>query len=72
MKVVVDRTLCISNGLCVAIAPRVFDLDDQGSLVVMVEEGVELPEQLAEEKRALHEAAASCPVGAIKIQEGDK
>jgi ferredoxin len=69
VKVSVDKAVCISNGLCVAIAPEVFDLDPEGVLMVLVEEGVDFPPDSAVGRRSLSEAAASCPVGAIKVWE---
>lgn len=69
MKISVDRAVCIGNGLCVAIAPEAFDLDDDGALVVLAEEDADLPEHLLRERKRLREAAASCPVGAIKLTE---
>ncbi len=38
MRVTVDWTLCESNGICVEVAPEVFDLHDDDTLHVLVDE----------------------------------
>jgi len=62
-KVVVDEDLCIGAGQCVLIAPRIFDQDDRG-LVILLD---------ATPPPALHEAARKaaklCPAKAITIEE---
>ena len=63
MRVRVDRKLCIGVGNCVAMAPGVFQLDDQNKAVVLD------PGSAGEE--TLIEATESCPVNAI-IVEDDK
>lgn len=63
MRIVVDPELCEANGVCVALAPRLFELPDHGSAQVRVP----VP---PEELRALAEdAAAGCPRAAIRIDE---
>ena len=37
MRVVVDRDLCESNGLCMAAAPEVFELQDDDTLLILAE-----------------------------------
>lgn len=61
MKVRVDRELCIGVGNCEAFAPTVFKLDDQNKAVVLDIKSVD--------ERTLMEAAESCPVGAIIIED---
>jgi ferredoxin len=63
MKVKVDRDLCIGVSNCVAIAPTVFELDDQNKVVVLDPGSVD--------EETLTEAAKSCPENAI-ILEDDK
>ena len=58
MKPVVDRDLCIGCGLCPSIAPEIFEMDDEGKAIVLVEET---------DDAAAQEAAAACPVGAITV-----
>jgi len=61
-KVVVDRDLCQDHGQCVFAAPEVFALDDDGRLVVLVDE----PDEALRAK--CEEAADVCPVQAITIE----
>lgn len=61
MKPIVDRELCIGASNCVAIAPTVFQLDDEGKAIVLD------PSSIDED--TLWEAAESCPTGAISLQD---
>lgn len=63
MRVVVDMSVCMSNGQCVTAAPEVFALDDDGELTVLNEMP---PQELAERVRL---AVALCPTQAIRIEE---
>lgn len=63
MKVNVDFDLCTSNAVCMGIAPEVFEVRDDGFLYVLNEH----PDPSLEEK--VREAVASCPNGAISIDE---
>ena len=63
MKVKVDFDLCESNALCEALAPEVFELDDDDFLVVKKEEIGE--EDVAAGRRAV----AACPRAAISRGE---
>jgi ferredoxin len=65
MKIKVDFDLCESNALCEAIAPEVFELDDDDYLQLKTEETT--PENVADVKRAV----AACPRAAISL-EGDE
>ena len=58
MKPVVDRDLCIGCGLCASIAPEIYEMDDEGKAIVLVEET---------DDAAAQEAADACPVGAITV-----
>lgn len=63
VEATVDADDCIGSGMCVAIAPEIFELDDGDVAVIVSEtEGPELQE-------ALRNAAACCPVDAIKLTE---
>lgn len=64
MKVKVDFDLCESNAMCEALAPEVFELDDDDYLVVKKEEVG--PADLD----AVRRAVASCPRAAISLVEG--
>ena len=61
MKVKIDRDLCIGLGNCVAIAPGVFTLDKENKAVAINYQSVG--------EKTLFEAAESCPVKAIIIED---
>lgn len=61
MKVTIDPERCTGHGRCVALAPELFDFDEQGSGVVVCSE---VPE--AVETRAVN-AVKTCPESAIQI-----
>ncbi len=61
MKVRVDRTVCTGVGNCVAIAPRVFRLDEQN--IAVAANGSQVDEQL------LWDAAQACPENAIVLED---
>jgi ferredoxin len=63
VKVSADRDVCISAGNCVMAAGAVFDQDDDGIVVVLVDE---VPE--AEEDNVL-EAIRLCPSQALQIAD---
>ena len=63
MKINVDFDLCSSNAVCMSIVPEVFEVRDDGFLYVLNDQP---GEEFAERVR---EAAASCPNGAISIEE---
>ena len=61
MKVEADRNLCISAGNCVMAAGAVFDQDDDGIVVVLVDE---IPDDEADHAR---EAVKLCPSQALRL-----
>jgi ferredoxin len=63
MKITVDFDLCSSNAVCMSIVPDVFEVRDDGFLYVLNDEpGDEFHERV-------REAVASCPNGAISIED---
>lgn len=60
-KVEVIRSKCISAGSCVAIAPKVFDLDEKGIAIILSQDGED------DEMKLL--AAQSCPTAAIIVTD---
>ena len=62
MKATVDEETCIGCGLCAETCPEVFEMNDDKARAKVDE----VPEDLAESCR---EAAESCPVEAIQIEE---
>ncbi len=62
MKVRVDEEVCVGDETCVSICPEIFEMRDDVA-VALVEE---VPREFEE---ACREAAESCPVEAIIIEE---
>jgi ferredoxin len=59
----VDRNICIGAAMCVATAPDVYELDDQGlSHAVNPDPG---------DDDLLWEAAESCPVQAVILEDDE-
>jgi len=63
LKALVDKDTCIGCGLCPAVCPEVFDMEDDGKAVAISEEIGE------DSKVAALDAEESCPVDAISIEE---
>lgn len=61
MKVHLDEDACVGHGRCYAIAPEVFDADDQGHCVLRYADEP-VPMQL--HRKAEH-AVANCPEDAL-------
>ena len=61
MRIEVDRTRCEGHGLCVYEAQEVFDLDDEGVLVLL---DPTPPDTL---RAAVEGARGTCPTAAISI-----
>lgn len=62
-KVKVDFDLCESNAVCEALAPAVFEIDDDDYLQVKMED---VPDEHLE---AVRRAVQGCPRSAITLQE---
>jgi ferredoxin len=58
-RVLVDRELCMSSGVCEMEAPEAFALDADGVLQVLAE----LPDDLA----PVETAVRACPTGALQL-----
>ncbi len=63
MKVHADRDVCIQAGNCVMVADSLFDQDDDGIVVVLVDD---IP---AEEQDKAREAVKLCPSQALTIAQ---
>jgi ferredoxin len=61
MKISVDRNLCEGNGVCVGMAPDVFDLDYDDYVHVLIDP---IPD---ERVAILRQVARTCPRSAIKL-----
>ena len=64
MRVTVDSEKCQGHNRCFALAPELFDVDDDGTAVVIGDGSV--PADLEEKARL---AVANCPEFAIEIEE---
>lgn len=62
-KIEVDRDLCIGAASCVAVAPNVFELDNENKAVVK--------DPNADDDETILLSAKSCPVLAIKLYGKD-
>jgi ferredoxin len=63
VKIKIDFDLCESNALCEAMAPEVFELDDDDFLQLKTEETT--PANIDAVKRAV----AACPRAAISLED---
>lgn len=63
MKARVIKEECIGCGLCASIVPEVFEMIDEG-VAKAIEEEIPVVHH-----EATKEAEASCPVGAIEVEE---
>ena len=61
MKVRIDRDLCIGLSNCVAVAPKVFQLDKERKAIVLAPSAVD--------DDTLMKAAESCPVNAVILED---
>lgn len=62
IKISIDLNLCQGYGNCVSADPDIFDLNDSGFAFLRVEE---MPD---DSLSALRDAAAVCPVEAIRVE----
>ncbi|MET0933167.1 MAG: ferredoxin [Mycetocola sp.] len=60
MKIVLDRPRCEGHGLCEEVAPQLMHLDDDGELVLDVE-------NVDGDLDAARAAVRVCPVAALKL-----
>jgi ferredoxin len=63
VRVDVDRDACEANAVCAGLVPEVFEVDDEDSLHILVDE---VPAELA--GRVRH-AVGSCPKAALRLTE---
>jgi ferredoxin len=63
MRAKVDRDICIGSAMCVAAAPDVFELDDEGLSRVVDED--------AGDEESLRQAAEGCPVQAVILEDDE-
>jgi ferredoxin len=63
MRIVTDHLKCAGNALCAGIAPTVFDVSEDGYVIVLDESPT--GDAAAKARRA----ALNCPTGAIELIE---
>jgi len=63
MRVIVDLQRCEANGLCMGVAPEVFELTDDDELILLQEH----PDESL--RSAVVAAVHQCPRQAISIEE---
>ncbi|WP_183099057.1 ferredoxin [Nocardioides pelophilus] len=68
MKIEVDYERCEGHGMCEAVAPALFSLDDDDQLTYHAE-GADVPD---EGLAAARTAIASCPVAALRQIDGGR
>ena len=66
MKIKVDIDLCESNAMCEALAPDVFELDDDDFLQLKTDQVT------PENEERVRQAVAACPRAAISLVEDDE
>lgn len=64
MKIIVDREKCTGLGICESLAPEVFEIDDDGDLVLKEADvsGSDLDQVQA--------AVDGCPTAALRLELG--
>ena len=63
-QVKVDWDRCVGSGMCLSIAPSVFDLDDDGNMLLLHGDGL-----AADEVDPVRDAVACCPAEALELLE---
>lgn len=64
VRIQVDHDKCVGSRICVAIAPKVFDLDANGQATVLDPE--------ADAAETIRIAAEGCPVTAITVEAAEE
>ncbi len=66
MKVIADTEVCVAAGVCVTLAPAVFDQDDEVGKVILL-----TPNPGEEDYEAVRDAVLSCPSAALRLQDDE-
>jgi ferredoxin len=64
MKIKADYDLCEANAMCEALAPDVFEVDDDDNLQILDDEVTD------ENRQRVEQAVAACPKAALSLVEG--
>jgi ferredoxin len=62
-RIEVDRERCVGSGACEALAPDVFEVDDDGVLVLR------RPQPAGDELNDVEDAVQACPTRALALAE---
>jgi ferredoxin len=62
VKVAVDFNKCTGLGICESLAPDLFEVNDEGELVLLKEDITD------DELQSVEEAVAGCPTEALRIE----
>ena len=62
MKVIADFAKCTGLGICESMAPNIFEVNDDGELVLLKEDITD------DELESVEEAVAGCPTEALRIE----
>lgn len=62
MKIVVDRERCTGLGICESYASDVFEVNDEGELVLVTEE-------ISADMESVQKAVAGCPTEALRLEQ---
>ncbi len=68
MRLQIDSDACTGHGRCYALAPELFDADDQGHCVIRLDGGDDSAVVPAELEGAARTGADNCPEGALTIE----
>lgn len=60
-KIIVDKDKCIGCGTCVALAPEIFEMDDEGKSIIKKDPTID--------EETLKLAIDSCPSQAISVEK---
>ncbi len=63
IQVSVDHDICVGNAMCITIATKAFELNDERQAVSANPDG--------DTEEIIMEAAENCPVAAIKVMDAD-
>jgi ferredoxin len=62
MKVSVDFAKCTGLGICESMAPNIFEVDDDGKLLLLRDDITD------DELQSVEEAVTGCPTEALRIE----
>lgn len=63
MRICVDNDKCTAHGVCEEIAPEIFEVQDDGSLLILEEHPSD------EFRDRIMESVNACPADALRIEE---